>query len=262
VANVVPSPNASAAPGAKPKGAPARRTGITIPTLLAAGAGGWPTPNPGTAAATTGTAPAPTIGAARAATTGTARPAIAGAAQAATTSTPASYIGHIVVWSGDTQTYKTAWLVGPDGHRRWISDAATYNCLKANGAPGPDALSSTMLDALPDEYNVWAVCGASRIGTNSMLQTGFYARSPNGGYTLRLTQSNLTLTDSSGHVVWSTGHGGSALLLQGDGNLVEYAGNTPVWASNTSGSGAVWLDVTNDGHLTLSNSNGTVVWNR
>ena len=64
-----------------------------------------------------------------------------------------------MVWSGDTKTYKTAWLVGPDGHRRWIPDAATYHCLIANGAPGPDVLSSQTLDALPDIYGVWAVCG-------------------------------------------------------------------------------------------------------
>ena len=165
-----------------------------------------------------------------------------------------------MVWKGDTKTYKTAWLVGPDGHRRWISDADTYNCLKANGAPGPDELSSKKLDALPDIYEVWAVCGDSRIGTNSMLQTGFYARSLNGAYTLRLGRSNLTLTDSSGHVVWSTGHGGSHLILRGDGNLVEYARGKVVWASNTKGSGAVWLDITDDGHLTLSTSSGTVVW--
>ena len=76
-----------------------------------------------------------------------------------TESTLESYYGHIVVWSGDTKTYKTAWLVGPDGHRRWIPDASTYNCLIANGAPGPDVLSSQTLDALPDIHGVWAVCG-------------------------------------------------------------------------------------------------------
>jgi hypothetical protein len=169
-------------------------------------------------------------------------------------------MGHIVSWSGDPKTYEDAWLVGPDGRRRRISDPATYQCLKANGAPGPDLLSSTMLDALPDQQDALAVCGASRIGTNSLLQTGFYARSPNGAYTLRLTRSNLTLIDSGGQVMWSTGHGGDALIMQGDGNLVEYAGGTPVWASNTVGSGAVWLGVTNAGHLILSNSDGTVAW--
>ena len=88
-----------------------------------------------------------------------------------------SYTGHIVQWGGDPKKQKTSWLVGPDGHRRWINNIATYNCLKGNGAPGPDVLSATEFDALPDLTNVWAVCGADRIGVNSMLQTGFYARS-------------------------------------------------------------------------------------
>ena len=60
--------------------------------------------------------------------------------------------------------------------------------------------------------------------------------------------------------MWSTGHGGSNLIMRGDGNLVVYARGEVVWASNTTGSGAVWLDVTDDGHLTLSTSSGNVVW--
>lgn len=171
-----------------------------------------------------------------------------------------SYVGHIVQWGGDTKKQKTAWLVGPDGHRRWISDIATYNCLKANGASGPDVLNASELDALPDLTGVWAVCGVDRVGVNSMLQTGFYARSQNGTYTLRLTGSNLTLSDTAGTVFWSTGHGGDDLIFQSDGNLVEYSGGRAVWASNTVGSGAAWLVVNNDGTLDLYNGAGSKVW--
>ena len=173
---------------------------------------------------------------------------------------PSAYTGHIVQWEGDTKTQKTAWLVGPDGHRRWINNIATYNCLKGNGAPGPNVLTSWELNQMPDLTNVWAVCGADRIGVNSMLQTGFYARSQNGTYTLRLTSSNLALTDSAGNVIWSTGQGDDDLVLQTDGNLVEYSGGTPVWASNTAGSGAAWLVVNNDGTLELYNAAGSQVW--
>jgi hypothetical protein len=171
------------------------------------------------------------------------------------------YTGNIVQWDGDSKAQKTAWLVGPDGRRRWISNIATYNCLKANGAAGPDVLGSWQLDHIvPDSKNVWAVCGADRIGVNSMLQQGFYARSLNGQYTLRLTGSNLALTDSAGHVIWSTGAGGADLILQADGNLVEYSGGRPVWASNTVGSGAAWLVVNNDGTLELYDGPGHQVW--
>lgn len=172
----------------------------------------------------------------------------------------ANFVGHIVQWDGDTNPQKTAWLVGPDDNRRWISNISTYNCLKANGAPGPDVLSSSELDTLPNLNNVWAVCGADRIGVNSMLQQGFYARSQNGLYTLRLTSGNLTLTDPAGDVLWSTGLGGDDLTLQSGGNLVEYSNGAPVWASSTAGSGAAWLVVNNDGTLDLYNSAGAKVW--
>ena len=173
---------------------------------------------------------------------------------------PSGYNGDVVQWTDDTKAQKTAWLVGPDGHRRWINNTSTYDCLKANGAPGPEQLSAFTLDRMPDLNNVWAVCGADKIGVNSMLQTGFYARSANGNYTLKLSGSNLALTDTTGNLIWSTGHGGSDLILQADGNLVEYSGATAVWASNTAGSGATWLVVNNNGTLELYNSAGSQMW--
>ncbi|WP_375477036.1 glycoside hydrolase family 30 beta sandwich domain-containing protein [uncultured Jatrophihabitans sp.] len=173
--------------------------------------------------------------------------------------TPGNYVDHIVQWDGDPNTQKTSWLVGPDGHRRWIHDMATYNCIKASGGKGPDVLTSWELDQMPDLTNVWAVCGTDRIGVNSMLQTGLYARSP-GGTTLKLAGSNLTLTNHTGQTLWSTGHGGDDLVLQTDGNVVEYSGGSSVWASDTVGSGGVWLVVGDDGKLALYDSAGNYVW--
>ena len=176
--------------------------------------------------------------------------------------TPPNYAGSIVQWDGDDKSQKTAWLVGPDGHRRWISDTATYSCLKNQGAPGPFVLSADVLDQLPDLTNVWAVCGANNIGVNSILQPAFYLRSSNGSYKLTLTISNLELTDSSGLVTWQTGIGGTELVLESDGNVDLYQGANVVWSSNTGGSGGKWLTLGDDGKLDLTGYGGTLIWSR
>ena len=95
-----------------------------------------------------------------------------------TVSSATNYLGHIVQWSGDRKSQKTAWLVVNDGgklRREWISDIPTYWCLKDRGAPGPDVLSSAQLNAMPDETNVWAVCdtpGEAGSGGDGAIATG------------------------------------------------------------------------------------------
>jgi hypothetical protein len=76
----------------------------------------------------------------------------------------AGYLGHIVQWDGDTKAQKTAWLVIDDHgqlRRRWVPDIPTYWCLKNAGAPGPDVLSSTVLNAMADETGQSATCSGN-----------------------------------------------------------------------------------------------------
>ena len=80
---------------------------------------------------------------------------------------PGGYFNHIVHWSGDTKQQKTAWLVVWDNgqlRRRWIPDIPTYHCLIRNGITYAGALSSAILDQMPDEFNVWATCSGSTVG--------------------------------------------------------------------------------------------------
>jgi hypothetical protein len=59
----------------------------------------------------------------------------------------------------------------------------------------------------------------------------------------------------------SIGGGGDALVMQGDGNLVLYApGNTPIWASNTSGHNGAWLIMQGDGNLVVVAPGGQPLW--
>jgi hypothetical protein len=77
---------------------------------------------------------------------------------------PSQYNGHIVKQDNGTST---AWLVvDAQGHRNWIPDEATYNCLKSAGHPGPDLLSAAQLNQLPDQNGVWAHCSTSGGGSS------------------------------------------------------------------------------------------------
>jgi O-glycosyl hydrolase len=168
--------------------------------------------------------------------------------------------GHILQWDGDTAAQKTAWLVGSDGYRRWISDGSTFNCLVYDaGMQGPYVEMAGALDKYINLLNVWTVCGQVTMGTDSELEVGTYLKSTNGGR-LTLTASGLTATDASGSSHWAPPGAGNRLILQEDQNLVLYAGTNPVWASNTAGSGAVWLSMRDDGTFALFNAANQEVW--
>lgn len=176
-------------------------------------------------------------------------------------SDPENLVGHIVQWDGDTAAQKTAWLVGSDGYRRWISDGSTYNCLIYDaGKQGPNVEAGGALDKYINLDGVWAVCGQVTMGTNSELEVGTYLKSTNGAR-LTLTSGGLTAVDASGTSHWTPGGAGAnRLILQSDGNLVAYQGTTVMWASNTVGSGAVFLSMRDDGTFALFNAQNALVW--
>jgi O-glycosyl hydrolase len=178
--------------------------------------------------------------------------------------------GHILQWNGDTKAQKTAWLVGADGYRRWIPNGSVYNCLIYDaGMQGPDVEASGALDKYINLNNVWATCGAGDylMGTNSELETGTYLKSANGAK-LTLTPQDLFASDQTGTLnQWEfggEGGTGNRLILRADGNLVWYKGEIPydiVWQSNTSGSGAKYFVLRDDGSVALFDGNNNEIWN-
>ncbi len=167
---------------------------------------------------------------------------------------------HIVQYDGEHAAQKTAWLVGADGYRRWISDGSTFNCLKYDaGMQGPDNVSGGALDKYINLEHVWAVCGAYTMGVNSQLELGTYIKS-GGNARLTLTSGGLRATDAQGGTRWAPPGTGDRLILQSDGNLVLYSGSQAVWASGTFGTGAAWLSIRDDGTFILTDKANKKVW--
>jgi surface antigen len=50
------------------------------------------------------------------------------------------------------------------------------------------------------------------------------------------------------------------LLMQSDGNLVEYTASGSLWASNTAGHPGAYLGMQSDGNVVIYSSSGTVLW--
>lgn len=103
------------------------------------------------------------------------------------------------------------------------------------------------------------------LATGESLSPDESLESENGQYRLNFQgDGNVVLREvATGDSLWSTGthgQGGTVLVLQGDGNLVQYTdAGTPLWDSATNGTGADTLTVQNDGTLTLT-LGSTVIW--
>jgi hypothetical protein len=76
-----------------------------------------------------------------------------------------------------------------------------------------------------------AILGATQLNAGEELSTGQYLTSPNGQY---------------------------QLVMQSDGNLVEYGPSGPVWSTGTSGSNFVAMQT--DGNLVVYRTTGGAIW--
>jgi hypothetical protein len=87
--------------------------------------------------------------------------------------------------------------------------------------------------------------------------------SMNGQYTLILqADGNLVEYDASGVPLWASGTAGqhvTAAIMQADGNLVLYNGNTAVWNTLTPGHPGAYLNLQNNGALIIGDG-GTQLW--
>jgi hypothetical protein len=124
--------------------------------------------------------------------------------------------------------------------------------------------------AVGDNGTVAVVSGTAQLWSapiqlqnNAALLPGQSLSSPNGTYFLIMqTDGNLVEYNTSGSVFWSSGTNGKGvtqMVMQSDGNLVLYKGSTVVWASNTQGHAGGVLSVGDNGAVEIT-VGSSVVW--
>ncbi len=89
--------------------------------------------------------------------------------------------------------------------------------------------------------------------------------SPGGVYTLIMQgDGNLVEYSPSGQAVWNSatyGNPGAYAIMQGDGNLVVYSSNGhALWNSQTYGNPGAFLTIADNGLLTIYNVYGQPIW--
>jgi len=172
-------------------------------------------------------------------------------------------------------------------HGTWSPSATLSYQWKLNGAAIAGATASTFTPGFSAEGGALSVAVTGKrsgyatktvtspaltVGAPSQLRNGEILgvnqslRSPSGGYSLVMqSDGNLVEYGPSG-AVWSSntaGSGSDHLALQPDGNLVVYTSAVAAkWASGTNGFGAgVTLSVQDDANLVLYRA-GTAIWTR
>ncbi len=107
-----------------------------------------------------------------------------------------------------------------------------------------------------------AAAGSNILFTHERLQPGERLVSDGGRYHLVMQSDGNLVIYANDTPIWATntaGRPGAWLGMQGDGNLVMYHNGVAVWDSATAGSG-VWLVMQADGNLVLYTADNRALW--
>jgi surface antigen/chitodextrinase len=146
-----------------------------------------------------------------------------------------------------TTTLTVAWTASTDNVR-----VASYSVSLNSSHPLTVTGTSTTLSGLS--------CGQSYI----VGVTAFDAAGNRSATTSKSASTTACSTLSAGQSLHPgqyllSPHGAYRLVMQGDGNLVEYQGGTALWASNTGGDNGAVADMQSDGNLVIY-LNGVAKW--
>ena len=100
------------------------------------------------------------------------------------------------------------------------------------------------------------------LNPGSQLNPGEGITSPSGQYSIVMQADGNFVEYDGAASAWATGTNttGSVIDMQTDGNLVIYSGTTAKWASGTSGNAGAYLVLGNNGILTIDSASGVPIW--
>ena len=105
-------------------------------------------------------------------------------------------------------------------------------------------------------------CG--RVSSGQTLSPGTLINSCNGKFVLAMQSDGNLVQYSGGRPLWATatnGSGGAWAVMQSDGNLVVYSRDgRALWGSGTNGNEGAGLAVQDDGNVVISSSGGKALW--
>jgi hypothetical protein len=100
------------------------------------------------------------------------------------------------------------------------------------------------------------------LADGSVLTANEGITSPNGEFSLVMQGDGNLVEYDGATAAWSSGSNtaGSVVEMQTDGNLVIYSGSTYKWQSGTSGNPGAYLVLGDDGVLTIDSASGIPLW--
>ncbi len=113
----------------------------------------------------------------------------------------------------------------------------------------------------------WTNNFGDRIQSHREMPEGSYLQSGDGRFKMVVQGDGNLVIYQSNQPIWASNTSGRGypnfkLAMQSDGNLVMYGRNGATWASNTNGRGTspYALVMQNDGNLVVYDGNGTPTW--
>jgi hypothetical protein len=170
--------------------------------------------------------------------------------------------GGSLIWqTGTAGLGVTQMVMQPDGN------LVVYSGSKAVWSSGTWTHHAAFL-SVRNDGNLEISQGTTPIWTTGTAQqtaltVGQHTFSPNGQYYLVLQgDGNLVEYNSQGNALWSTGTWGQtgvSAVMQSDGNLVLYKGGAAIWSSGTWNHPGAFLSVQDDGNVVIYQGN-TALW--